>query len=278
MVMILKANGEKEEFSEKKLLHSIRRAGVPLELQNEAVAHINDRLVENISTQEIYRHITEFLGKSHSPFARSRYSLKESIALLGPTGYPFEDYFAQVLEERGYVVKTRQIMKGRCITHEIDVIARKNGKTSMVEAKFHNNAATRTEVHVSMYTKSRFDDVKEQYNFDDAMIITNTKATIDAIAFAECVGMKIFSWSYPEGGSLRDVIEEYHLFPVTSLTSLTQTQKIKLLQNHIVLCKKICADNYLLDMLNLGREQRKSVLDEVNFLCHRDLTKLPITQ
>lgn len=276
MVTVVKANGAKELFSEAKLLQSIQRAGVPIDLQDAVLTHVRGVLFENITTYEIYRHINDYLAKSQEPFAKSRYTLKEAITLLGPTGYPFEDYLAQILEERGYQVKTRQVMRGRCISHEVDIIARKDGKTTMIEAKFHNNTKARTEVHVPMYTKSRFDDVKEKYSFDEAMIVTNTKATIDAIAFAECSGMKIFSWSYPEEGSLRDVIEEFHLFPVTALMSLRQTQKIKLLQNHIVLCKKICADHALLDILRLDREQKKQVLDEITFLCHRDLQEQPM--
>lgn len=276
MVNIIKASGQKEPFSEKKLRHSIQRAGIPFELQQEVVTHVESKLHENITSAEIYRHIIEFLEKSKEPFSKSKYTLKEAVMLLGPSGYAFEDYFAQVLESRGYEVKTRQIMKGRCITHEVDVLARKNGKTSMVEAKFHNNVGTRTDVHVSMYTKSRFDDIKERYSLDEAMIITNTKVTVDAIGYAECVGMKIFSWDYPSGGSLRDVIEEYHLFPVTALTTLTQAQKAKLLENHVVLCKTICANNYLLDILHLPKAQYEAVLQEVGYVCDSKIgTPLP---
>lgn len=275
MVNIVKANGQREPFSEKKLRRSISRAGIPQALQEEAVAHVTAGLHEGITSAEIYHHIIAFLGKSEEPYTKTRYTLKEAIMLLGPSGYAFEDYFAQVLESRGYEVKTRQIMKGRCITHEVDVLARKNGKTSMVEAKFHNNAGTRTDVHVSMYTKARFDDIKERYSLNEAMIITNTKVTIDAIAYAECVGMKIFSWDYPSEGSLRDVIEEYRLFPVTSLTTITQAQKVRLLENHVVLCKAIYNNNYLLDILRLPKPQHEAVLQEITYLCEGKET-LPV--
>jgi hypothetical protein len=267
MVNIVKANGQREPYSERKLRHSIQRAGIPLALQEEVVRHIESRLHNDMTSAELYRHIIEFLATSKEPYAKTKYTLKEAIAMLGPSGYPFEDYFAQILESRGYEVKTRQIMKGRCISHEVDVLARRNGKTSMVEAKFHNNPATRTDVHVSMYTKARFDDIRERYSLDDAMIITNTKVTVDAIAYAECVGMKIFSWDYPNEGSLRDAIDEYHLFPVTALTTLTRAQHLKLLDNHIVLCKTICQNNYLLDVLHLPQSQYDAVLSEIGYVC-----------
>lgn len=267
MVNIVKANGQREPFSEKKLRHSIQRAGIPAGLQQEVVNRVEAGLHEGITTAEIYRTIIEYLGKSEEPYTKTRYTLKEAIMLLGPSGYPFEDYFAQILESRGYEVKTRQIMKGRCVTHEVDVLARKNGKTSMVEAKFHNSTGARTDVHVSMYTKSRFDDIKERYSLNDAIIITNTKVTVDAIAYAECVGMKIFGWDYPNEGSLRDVIEEYKLFPITSLTTISPSQKTRLIQNHVVLCKAIYNSNYLLDILRLPKPQYEAVLQEVAYLC-----------
>jgi Holliday junction resolvase-like predicted endonuclease len=272
MVNIIKANGDREPFSEEKLLQSIQRAKIPQDLQANVVSQVESTLYEGIPTSEIYNNITQALSKSKEPYAKSRYSLKEAVMQLGPTGYPFEDYFAQILESRGYQVKTRQIMKGKCVTHEIDVLARKNGKTSMVEAKFHNSNGTRTDVHVSMYTKSRFDDIRERYSLDEAMIVTNTKATTDAIAFAECVGMKIFSWSYPEGGSLRDAIEELRLFPVTSLMTLTQEQKVRLIANHVALCKSICADNSLLEVLSLPKHQYDKVLEELQYLCSGEST------
>jgi Holliday junction resolvase-like predicted endonuclease len=267
MVNIMKANGQREPFSEKKLRHSIQRAGIPAALQQQVVDRVEAQLHEDITSAEIYRTIIAYLGTSEDPYSKTKYTLKEAIMLLGPSGYPFEDYFAHILESRGYDVKTRQIMKGRCITHEVDVLARKNGKTSMVEAKFHNSIGARTDVHVAMYTKSRFEDIKIRYSLDEAIIITNTKVTTDAIAYAECVGMKIFGWDYPNEGSLRDVIEEYRLFPITSLTTITPAQKNKLIQNHVVLCKSIYNNNYLLDILKLPKPQHEAVLQEVSYLC-----------
>jgi len=40
------------------------------------------------------------------------------------------------------------------------VIAEKDRTTAAIEAKFHNSPGTRSEVHVALYTKARFDDIK----------------------------------------------------------------------------------------------------------------------
>ena len=71
MLNVLKANGEKEEFSREKLISSIRRAGIPHDLEYEVVSHVIGKLYENIPTFEIYQHITEFLGKSKNPYQKT---------------------------------------------------------------------------------------------------------------------------------------------------------------------------------------------------------------
>lgn len=268
MLSVLKANHQKEPFSEEKVLQSIKRARVPEEIQQEALDHVKSKIYDGISTQEIYQHVIEFLHQSPHPYSRSRYGLKESIMMLGPTGYPFEDFVASILESQGYTARVRQTLMGRCVTHEIDILAQKNGKTAMIEAKFHNNAGTRSDVQVALYTKARFDDLKEKNKLSEGWIVTNTKTTIDANTYALCSGLKVISWSYPEEGSLRELIEKNRLYPLTILTSLAQNHKISLLTNHVVLCKDIHTNPQLLDILPLSREEKEKVLAEVHFICN----------
>ncbi len=267
MIYVRKANGEKEVFNEEKLRSSIKRARVPQTVQPLVLEHIKSKLYDDITTHEIYHHITEFLEKSEEPYARSRYSLKNSLIALGPTGYPFEDYIASVLESEGYTIAVRQILLGQCVNHEIDVVATKNQTKVMVEAKFHNTLGARSDVQVALYTKARFDDVKVKHTFDEAWLVTNTKVTSDAVAYANCVGMKILSWSYPETESLRDIIEKKHLYPITMLTSLSNAQKAQLLQNHVVMCTDVYKDNSVLNHLSLSGEEKKRVIQEVAYIC-----------
>lgn len=267
MLSVIKATGEKEPFSEEKVRMSIKRAGIPEEIQEQVVVHIKDKLYDNIPTSEIYRHITEFLKQSKNPHTRVKYSLKQAIMALGPTGYPFEDFVAEILKTQGYTTQVRSILQGRCITHEIDVIAEKSGERSMIEAKFHNTSGIKTDVHVALYTKARFDDVKEKNNLNDTWLVTNTKMTTDAITYALCMGMKIVSWDYPEGGSLRELIEKSGLTPITALTSLSQSHIQQLLQNNFVLCRDVCKNPKILDILNLPEEKKQAILSESAFAC-----------
>ncbi len=267
MPNVLKANGKTEPFSEEKVMSSIKRAGIPKNLQDQTLIHVKERLHDNISTKEIYHHILEYLDKSPQPFTRSKYSLKQAIMDLGPSGYPFEDFIANILQAQGYKTKIRQILQGECIAHEIDVIAEKDGLRSMIEAKFHNNPGTRSQVHVALYTKARFDDIKRGAELNDAWIVTNTKATSDVKAYAMCKGMKVISWDYPENGSLRDLIEQSGLHPITVLSSLKPANKVNLLNNHIVMCKDICKDPSILNNLPLTHEERERIIDESSYVC-----------
>lgn len=270
MINVLKANGQKEPFSDDKVLNSIRRARVPQGLQEQVLTHIKKNIYDNIPSADIYRLILEFLGESEHPYSRSRYSLKEAIMMLGPTGYPFEDFIAKILQSLGYETKVRQIVPGKCISHEIDVIAKKGNKINMIEAKFHNNIGTRSEVHVALYTYARFQDVKDKNNFDEGWLVTNTKTTTEAISYALCAGLKIISWSYPDEGSLRDLIEKSHLHPITMLSTLAHAHKETLLNNHIVMCKDIHENRGLLDLLPLAKNEKERILSEIDFICSKE--------
>lgn len=264
MLNVVKANGQTEPFSEEKLRASIRRAGINSKIENDVVEQIKSDLYENIPTSEIYNQIKQFLGKSPQPFGGAKYSLKQAIMQLGPTGYPFEDFIAEVLKAEGYKTQVRVVLQGQCVSHELDVIAEKDGKKIMVEAKFHNEVGTRTDVHVSLYTKARFDDLKEKHNLSEAWIATNTKMTQDAIDYAKCVNMKILSWSYPPEGSLRDLVEKWNLHPITQLDFLSSLQKQQLLENHVILCKDVNSNS--LDVLGLQPDRQTKVLEEAEFI------------
>lgn len=267
MLNVIKVGKQIEPYSEEKILHSIKRAGIPEKIHNDVLKHVNSKVYDNIPSSEIYGHVTEFLGASDYPYSRSRYSLKQAIMDLGPTGYPFEDFISEILNSHGYNTEVRVNLMGKCVSHEVDIVAKKNERSILIEAKFHNSVGTRTDVHVPMYTKSRYEDIKDKYNLNESWIITNTKATTDAIAFAECVGMTIISWSYPEKGSLRELIESAGLHPITILSTLLPQHKLNLLKRHIIRCKSIHENPSILEPLGMSVEEKKKVLDEIEFVC-----------
>lgn len=265
-MQVTKATGDKEPFDEQKLKVSINRAGIPKDIQELVVDDVKKHLYEGVPTSEIYNRILQFLGNSKEPFAKTKYGLKQAIMDLGPTGYPFEDFVAKLLNTQGWETEVRVQMEGICVTHEVDLLVQQGGKRSMVEAKFHNRAGTKTKIHVALYTKARFEDLVAKYNLSQAWIITNTKVTLDVIEYARCTGMRVISWSYPQGESLRDIIESSGLSPITMLSSLSMAQKQTLLAQHMVLCKDMIANPPILDILHLDPDKKKRVLSEASFI------------
>src|SRR3990167_7712772 len=272
-ITVIKATGEKEAFSEEKLRNSIKRAGVPLELHDAALSHVKNILYPEIHTSEIYKHILEYLGQSPSPHSQARYRLKQAIIDLGPTGFPFEKFIASILQKQDYKVDTDVVIYGLCIAHEIDVVAQKNNQKIMIECKFHNNIGNRTDVKVALYVFARYQDLTAGWigrsnatRFNEVWLVTNTKASQEAIVYAQCMGMKIISWGYPEKGNLQDLIEIEKLFPVTCLINLTYNHKKILLENNIVHCRDLLDNQMYIDLLKLTPEDRQKLLTELKAL------------
>lgn len=274
MIQVRKTSGDLEPFSESKVVRSLQKAGADQALINKVLVDVKKELYDGIPTRKIYSHIFEFLRKENSPFL-GKFNLKKAIMELGPTGFPFEKFIGAILAHYGYKVETGVNILGRCVNHEVDVVAEKDNQHFMIECKFHNEPRTRSDVKVALYVKARFDDIEaswkekaDQTKFHQAWLVTNTKFTSDAIQYGECVGMKLIGWGYPASGSLQDLIENSGLHPLTCLISLSRNQKETLLSSGIVLCRDILtADQTLLSSLALSDEQRNKVFEEIKTIC-----------
>lgn len=157
-VNITKASGERVPFSEEKLENSLRRSGASEEQVGEVVREIRKELYEGMGTGKIYRKAFDKLRKKSRSQA-ARYKLKKAIMELGPSGYPFEHFVAALLEQQGFQTRVGMVIQGRCVSHEIDIIALKNEKKILAECKFHNRPGVKCSVRVPLYIHSRFRDV-----------------------------------------------------------------------------------------------------------------------
>ncbi len=259
-MQIIKANGAREEFDEVKLLASIKRAGIPDDLQNEVLEHVKAALYENIPTSEIYKHIQEYLGKTRVEF-KQKYSLKQAIMEMGPSGHPFEKFIAEIFKAMGYETQVGVILEGECVNHEVDIIATKEKEKIFAECKFHNRAGSLSEVQVALYTKARYDDLKEKHGFTGAMLVTNTKVSTDALQYLKCKDIGVMSWAYPEGASLREMVEAYKLYPVTELSNITLAEKQELLSKDIILIKQIAENPEILNKAFFPNEKKREVIE-----------------
>ncbi len=125
-MQITKASGLAEDFSEKKLLGSLKNAGVPQEIRIQALRLVKDKLSSDTNTEKVHSLVSQYLEQHAPPLGQLNYSLKRAIFRLGPTGYPFEQFVAQILEQYGYHTKVGLILKGKCVKHEVDILAKKS--------------------------------------------------------------------------------------------------------------------------------------------------------
>lgn len=157
---------------------------------------------------------------------------------LGPTGYPFEKFIAAVLQTMGHRVLINQIVQGKCVSHEIDVVSQ-NKEKYMIECKFHGIPGGRTDIKVALYTYARFLDVKDKGAFDVPWLMTNTKLTQEVKSYALCMGMRVTAWDYPEGDSLNEMIDKSGLYPITASTILSEEKKLELLGKGVVFTRDL---------------------------------------
>lgn len=272
-IYIIKSDGVRELFDPTKLERSLRKIGTEKEVVDMIVAEVSANLKEGNTTREIYQQAFSLLKKHQRPIA-VRYSLKRAIAELGPSGFPFEKFIAQIYKAQDYEVLTGQIAMGNCVPHEIDVVAWKPSELIMIEAKFHTDFAARSDLKVALYIKARFDDLQnsvfkygnKEMRMTKGILITNTNFSSTAIQYGECAHLNMIGWNYPRGRNLHHMIESLDLVPVTALTTLTQTEKKMFLANDFVLSKQI-ANLDLLKSYGLNDTKAKSIIKEVEDLC-----------
>ena len=277
-ILITKASGETQPFSEAKLRRSLQRVHAAPALIDEIVAHVEGELTEGMKTSEIYRKAFSLLRKNARPVA-ARYSLKNALMALGPTGRPFERFVGELLKAEGFNVEVSRIVPGVCVKHEVDVVATRGDRHVMVECKFHNRPGLRSDVKISLYIQARFEDIERRWKkepehgekFHEVWLVTNTKLTSDAADYAKCVGMSAIGWRYPLQNGLEARIDRSGLHPITCLTTLSGAQKRQLLEKNVLLCKEILADENLLESIGLSGSKISQVLAEAKELCHRGI-------
>lgn len=271
---VVKYSGDTVDFNSNKLLKSLLKAGANPEQAQHIISTISAQLFDGMATKQIYKMAFALLKKNSNAHA-ARYNLREAIRMLGPAGFYFEKYIARLFESEGYKTKTNLVLQGKCVTHEIDVLIQKDSEMGMVECKFHVGREVASDVKVPMYILSRFNDLKtKSHPFFDSKtpliscwIVTNNRFTADAITFANCSGLQLLSWNYPENNCLKSKTDQNKLYPITCLTTLSLAEKEHLLQEELLLVKDILVQSSVLNTIGLSPNRIQNVLKEARELC-----------
>jgi len=271
-VLITKADGEREPFNPHKLEESLKRAGAPADIAIQIKDGVSKELYSGMTTQELYSRAFARLREARREVA-ARYSLKRAVLEFGPSGFPFEEYLAQLFITEGYTAQTDQIVPGKCVEHEVDVVMHKGDTTTYVEAKFHNTAGFKSDLKVALYVKARLDDIDARRaavgtrGRMHGLLVTNTKFTSQAVQFASCAGLELLGWELPGDQTLHTRIEAAHLYPITVLTTLNRREKMALLEQKVVLCRELPKAEQQLAKAGVSPHKAAQALEEVEALC-----------
>lgn len=272
--IIVKFSGDRVPFSEQKFRQSLRRSGAPDDIVDMVVQEMRHQLRDGMTTQELHRRTRAILQKLSRNELAGRYDLKRAIMRLGPTGFPFEKYVAEIFKVRGYSVTVDARVKGHCVLHEVDVLGINQTERILVECKFHQEGG-RCSIQTALYVKARYDDIQEACEkdascgprYNGCWLVTNTKFTSMSIDYGQCRGLNLLAWGYPFGQGLETLIDQAGLHPITCLPSLTFTLTQKLIQAGIILCKDIAGNENLLRKIGFGNARIDAIMRESRLIC-----------
>jgi hypothetical protein len=214
-IQVIKKNGEREFYSEEKVIRSLQNSGANEKIINEILQKLDKILHDGISTKEIFSFVFRELRKKESSLG-ARYNLKQGIIEMSlGGGYVFEKFMGKVFQKMGYVVELNREIKGRYISHEIDVVAKKNEEKIMVECKHFSKPELGVSIQTALYVYARFLDVKNSFN--KVYLATNTKFSPQVIEYSKGVGVNLIGWKYPQRESLELLISKYKIYPITIL-------------------------------------------------------------
>lgn len=270
---IIKADGSKEIFDPVRLVGSLKRAGAGEHMALHIAKAITNTVVPGASSREIYTRAFSLLRKEGRPIA-ARYALRRALQELGPTGHPFEDFISHLFHVEGWKVETRKILQGRCVAHEIDLYASHPEQRVCLaaELKYHNDPGYKTDLKVALYVKSRFDDIfssdaaTSARQIDRGLLVTNTKFTSEAIAYAECAGVELLGWGYPVDNSLFMRMSRARVYPITTLVGLARAEKRFLIEQGIIAVDEIARDRSVLDPFHFSPQRVGEIFAEIDGL------------
>lgn len=272
-ITIVKASGTKEPFSEEKIVKSLSASGLSPDTTSKTIDYLKSHLKPESSTHAIYDNVSNFLIKNELTKNYFYYGLKRAVMALGPSGHPFEVLVSDLLKLQNYKTEVSVVTQGKCVTHEIDVIAQKEDKKYFIECKYHNAPGVKTDIQVALYSYARFLDINNAQNDNGNFhnfpwLITNTKATTEVLSYGRCVGQKVTTWALPEGDGLQDQLISTGLLPITVLYGISKDKIDALLNRGIVTCIRLntaILNNQVDDILDAN--DTASVLAKIAIIC-----------
>jgi hypothetical protein len=262
-MLVTKANGEKEEFSKKKIERTCHRAGVDRKTASEIAGKIEKQVREDMRTKEIYKMILQELDKRDNKSSLT-YRLRDAVSKIDSEN--FEKFIDRMLGEYGYKCDWNKIIRGKIIEHQVDVTASAQNRDSayIIECKHHRNPHRDCGLGEVMEVWARLEDLQQGgQKFSKAWLITNTKFSMHAKKYAEGKGVKLTGWNYRGADSLQRLLEDKKLYPVTIL-KLNQYLIGKLMKNGFLVTRDVCAKKLIEKGFNV--KEIENIVKQINII------------
>lgn len=203
---------------------------------------VRSGLQNGATTKALYSAVHTSLCRTNRG-AACRYTLRDALGDLGPAGFHFEKYIAALLAASGYTTELPDELRGASVLHEIDVVARQNGKAIAIECKFRN--AIRDSVHLkdTLAGYARYLDLLDGADlglcprFQEFWIVTNTMFSDRAVTYGTDKGLKLVGWKHPDGKGLAAMIDRTRLYPITVIRELTKSELGAFSHAGLMLCQ-----------------------------------------
>jgi hypothetical protein len=91
--------------------------------------------------------------------------------------------------------------------------------------------------------------------------------TEDAINYGKCAGLILLSWDYPKDNGISKNIDQYRLYPITTLTTLTKREKKFLIEKDIILTQELLVAAHELKQLEFSATKIEKIMFEAQKLC-----------
>jgi hypothetical protein len=246
--MVKKADGSLQLFDGEKVVRTCLRMGAERQVAYEVAEKVERRLYDGIPTAVILRMIFQFMRR-RKPGVGNLFDLRKGLSLMSSKP-EFEVFVRVVLRRNGFEVSPNQVLKGKCVEHEVDGIARKNGVTYFVEAKHHVRYHAPTGLDESRIARAVLEDVvegfalgKSSFKIDRAMIVTNTRFSEEAVQYGRCRDILQIGWSSPVNRGLQDLVEGVNVLPLSCVRGLGVDARLKLAESGIVLFEQVMSEN-----------------------------------
>lgn len=264
-IYVKKNSGEMQLFSEEKLKASLEFTGASEEDIQHIMNHLSAKIYDGITTRSIYNLAFKELRSISRPLS-AYYGTKRALLDMGPDGFLFEKYIARIMSRLGFSTKTGVWIEGRCISHEVDVVAESSSKNILIECKFHNAHERHNDIKTALYVKARANDILEgKYGdkYDEFWLVSNTKFSDDAIRYSTCAGLHLWGSNFPPQDTLQDTIRDHGLDPITCLSSLKKGEKRMLLESDVFLTSEVFDSPNLLRDIGLDKIRIDKVISEI---------------